>query len=165
MREKKDTNCYRLHIFVDVVLRGALGLCNVFQCVSVCCSVFQSVSGCFKVFQQSQCVSAVGHQSVEAMDWAIWCRRELHASVSGESAVWVSRLAASNPGPVQTCRQAEHDRLMARGQTHVDVSSDEEEPTGTSSRTRKSKRKVKDKAKEKKEKRHRANTICSTSAN
>ena len=37
---------------------------------------------------------------------------------------------ASNPGPVQTrqARRAEHDRLMAGGQTQVDVSSDEEEP-------------------------------------
>ena len=24
-----------------------------------------------------------GHQSVEAVDWAIWCRREWHASVHG----------------------------------------------------------------------------------
>ena len=37
---------------------------------------------------------------------------------------------ASNPGPVQTrqARRAEHDRLTARRQTQVDVSSDEETP-------------------------------------
>ena len=76
-----------------------------------------------------------GHQSVEAVDWAIWCRREWHVSFHGGEHRPVSqklRLVfhrcgflgcrvgeASNPGPVQTrqARRAEHDRLTARGQT------------------------------------------------
>ena len=95
---------------------------------------------------QDGCSRERGHQSVEAVDWAIWCRRECHASVHGGEHRPVSqklRLVvhrcgflgcrvgeASNPGPVQTrqARRAEHDRLTARRQTQVDVSSDEEEP-------------------------------------
>ena len=93
------------------------------------------------------CSREQGHQSVEAVDWAIWCRREWHVSVHGGEHRPVSqklRLVvhrcgflgcrvgeASNPGLVQTrqARRAEHDRLTARRQTQIDVSSDEEEPT------------------------------------
>ena len=94
---------------------------------------------------QDGCSRERGHQSAQAVDWAIWCRREWHASVhGGEHRPVIQKLRlvfhrcgflgcrvgeASNPGPVQTrqARRAEHDRLTARGQTQVDVS--DEEPT------------------------------------